>query len=589
MKKLLFMLLAFLPLSIWADPVKIDDLYYELDEASFTATVTSHPNEGGYNGDIVIPSTVIYDGITYCVTSIGEMAFYYNTSMTSINMPSTVKNIESEAFRGCEGLKSLSIPVSVTNIGDYAFEGCNGLTSIVIPVNVTNIGNHIIENCCNLVSVSVESGNTVYDSRNNCNAIIKSSSHTLISGCKNTIIPNSITSIGEYAFAYCVLTSINIPNSVTSIGEYAFAYCEKLTSVDIPNSVTIIGDWAFSDCYGLTSINIGNGVTSIGTGTFNSCFSLITIDIPSNVESIGTQAFFLCGSLTSINIPNSVTSIGDNAFAFCEKLTSVDIPNSVTSIGEYAFAGCEGLAKVICEATTPPSCDINTYNGVNLSQATLYVPATSIETYRTTYPWSEFGKIQPINIDITIGSTGYATYCSEYDLDFNTITDFKAYIVVGYNKNTGNVTVVSVKDAPAGTGLLLKGTSGTYQVPCGESGSIYSNMLVGVIEETIINATDGTYTNFTLQNGSKGVGFYAIMDNHKMAAHRAYLQIPNNMLSSSANQVGLEFEEGMTSINETNMVEDGNAIWFSLDGRQFNSKPTKKGVYVTNGRKVVIK
>jgi len=135
----------------------------------------------------------------------------------------------------------------------------------------------------------------------------------------------------------------------------------------------------------------------------------------------------------------------------------------------------------------------------------------------------------------------------------------------------------------------LKGTSGTYQVPCGESGSIYSNMLVGVTEETIINTTDGVNTNFTLQNGSKGVGFYAVKDNHTMAAHRAYLQIPNSMLSSSANLVGLEFEEGVTSINETNMVEEGDAIWFSLDGRQLNSKPTKKGVYVTNGRKVVIK
>ena len=667
MKKLLFMLLAFLPLSIWADPVKIGDLYYELDEASCTATVTSHPNEGGYSGDIVIPSTVEYGGITYNVTQIGYYAFSHCSGLLSVTIPNSVTCIEMEAFLGCSNLTTIEIPASVTSIGENAFAGCSSL-----------------------ISMSVNSGNIIYDSRDNCNAIIETESNTLISGCQNTIIPTSVTSIGKGAFrGISSLTSIVIPTSVTTIGDEAFTECTGLTSINIPNSVTSIGGEVFNGCSNLSSVNIPNSVTNIGSGAFRYCANLTTIDIPnsvtnleeylfdgcssltsfiipSSVATIGGGVFWNCNGLTSIYIPsnvisigegfygdysltfiivddnnqyydsrdncnaiiektsntlivgckntvipNSVTKIGNGAFHGNTQLTSIDIPNSIEEIGPYAFSGtnlsfieipdnvnnigtlafegCSNLTTFVCKSDTPPSCDDNIFEGTDISQATLYVPATSIETYRATYPWSGFGKIRPINIDVTIGSTGYATYCSEYDLDFNTITDFKAYIVVGYNKKSGNVTVVSVKDAPAGTGLLLKGTSGTYQVPCGESGSIYSNMLVGVTEETIINTTDGVNTNFTLQNGSKGVGFYAVKDNHTMAAHRAYLQIPNSMLSSSANQVGLEFEEGVTSINETNMVEEGDAIWFSLDGRQLNSKPTKKGVYVTNGRKVVIK
>ena len=326
------MLIGWLPSLAYS--FEVDGIHYNRTEGKEVEVISKGHLENGYVGSIIIPSSVNYKGRTYDVTSIGYAAFEYCTSLTSIEIPN-----------------------SVTSIGGTAFEYCSSLTSIV-----------------------VDSGNTKYDSRNDCNAIIETASNTLIAGCQNTIISNSVTSIGDYAFYGCTgITSIEIPNSVTSIGSRAFFDCDSLTGIEIPNSVTSIGEYAFSGCSSLTSIEIGYGVTSIGERTFSHCDSLTSIQIPHSVTSIGDYAFGGCSNLTSIEIPNSVTSIGNSVFEDCLSLTSIVvqsynskydsrngcnaiietasntliagcqntiIPNSVTSIGSRAFYDCDSLTGI---------------------------------------------------------------------------------------------------------------------------------------------------------------------------------------------------------------------------------------------------
>ena len=357
-----------------ADELQIGELYYYLDTSTRTLEVVSF-FKAGYSGDIVIPSSITYDETTYSVTSIGGSAFSL-----------------------CTGLTSITIPNSVASIGEYAFYGCTGLTSVTIPNSVTEIGYSAFYNVPNIIYYGMATGSP-WNARSmngyvDGYLVYEDETKTKLLGCSSAatgeiVIPNSVMSIGEYAFYGCTgLTAITIPDSVTSIGEYAFYGCTGLTSITIPNSVTWIGDCAFSYCTGLTSITIPNSVTSIGFDAFYTvpnivyygtatgspwgarsmngyvdgylvyedetktkllaCSTAATgeIVIPNSVTSIGESAFFLCTGLTSITIPNSVASIGEYAFYGCTGLTAITIPDSVTSIGEYAFYGCTGLTSI---------------------------------------------------------------------------------------------------------------------------------------------------------------------------------------------------------------------------------------------------
>ena len=201
--------------------------------------------------------------------------------------------------------------------------------------------------------------------------------------------------------------------SVTSIGSYAFCYCSGLTSIAIPNSVTRIGSYAFYYCSGLTSIVIPNSVTSIGSDAFSSCEKLSSVTIGNSVTSIGRYAFYKCKGLTSVTIGNSVTSIGESAFFNCRKLTSVEIPNSVTSIGESVFANCAEISNVYCLAEKVPSTKSSAFENSYIEYATLHVPASSVEKYKTTSPWSEFGKIKTLtgeDVEVKTCATPTITY-----------------------------------------------------------------------------------------------------------------------------------------------------------------------------------
>ena len=335
-------------------------LYYNIIDASNHHVELTYPGSFVGNpwdefeqpeGSIILPENVYYDGVQYTVISIGDYAFFGCGGLTgNLTIPNTVISIGDYAFQYCWFTGNLTIGNSVISLGQHAFLNCLGFTSLYIGNSVTTIGQNAFSGCFNLETISVGIGNISYDSRDNCNALINTNTNELILGCKNSFIPDSVTTIGNSAFSGCSGLSgeLIIPNSVTVIGNSAFYGCTSLTGeLIIPNSVTTIGDYAFYNCSGFTGgLTIPNSVTTIGSFAFFNCSGFTgNLIISNSITSINNCTFRGCGGFTgNLTIPISVTSIGDYAFHSCSGFTGdLTIPNSVTSMGNGVFVGCSGF------------------------------------------------------------------------------------------------------------------------------------------------------------------------------------------------------------------------------------------------------
>ena len=352
-------------LSLHAYDFQSGDLYYNItSDTTVEVTYQEYWSESNYQGltTATIPATVTYNGTTYSVTSIGNDAFILCSSLTSITLPNSVTSIGDGAFYYCSALTSITLPNSVTSIGTYAFEYCSSLTTIV-----------------------VESGNTMYDTRENCNAIIETASNTLIVGCQSTTIPNSVTSIGNYAFKGCTsLTSITIPNSVTSIGERAFYYCSSLTKLicegHVENVENIDGS-AISYCYALDTIVISAQAFDVeesmwtpmpknihyiqltGGELTDNAFNVIlrnyktlgTLDLAAATNTtLSDEAFKGCYNLQTLVFPAQLTSIPYMAVADCKALQAITIPATIEEIDNSAFENCRSIRSITFEGAAAP-------------------------------------------------------------------------------------------------------------------------------------------------------------------------------------------------------------------------------------------
>ncbi len=293
--------------------------------------------------ELTLPSTV---------TSIGNNAFLGCNRLSSLTLPDRLKSIGRFAFAYCGNLAGISLPDSLQTIGDNAFSDCSRLLSLFLPASVIDFGNQAFSSCSSIESIVVDAGNTVYDSRDNCNAVIRTDDNTILLTCKNTTIPGSITAIKDYAFyGNSQLTGIDIPSSIVSIGKYAFS-CSNLMGITIPNSVTSIGEHAFEFCSRLATVTLSESLDTIQPYTFSCCDSLRSITIPNSVTTIRRSAFSGCSQLSSVVLSESLTTLEPLVFNYCPKLTTMTIPASLTSISRNAFNG-SGMREVTVDSNNP--------------------------------------------------------------------------------------------------------------------------------------------------------------------------------------------------------------------------------------------
>ena len=535
----------------------VDSLQYEV-----TSTNPPEVEVYGANNSIttaIIPAIVTYQGITYDVTSIGEMAFYFCSSLTSVTIPNSVTTIEYWAFFNCSSLTSVTCLRSNPSLGSDVFYGTPNNKTLTLPcgceseyANWQNATTWASIDCIVTIGSRFTIGDLTYE--------IISETEVKVQACTRSatsvVIPEtvtyqgttySVTSIGESAFFYCSsLTSVTIPNSVTSIGDAAFYDCSSLTSVTIPNSVTSIGDWAFQNCSSLTSVTIPNSVTSIGKCAFFNCSSLTSVTIPNSVTSIGNDAFRGCSSLTSVTIPNSLTSIGNYVFRDCSSLTSITIPNSVTSIGRYAFQSCSSLTSVTCLRSNSPSLDSDVFDGTP-NNKTLTIPCGCESEYtdwQNATTWASIDCIETIGSRFTIGDLTYEI-TSETEVKVQACTQSATSVVIPET-------------------VTYQGT--TYSVTSiGYAAFAYCSSLTSVTIPNSVTSIDywafydcSSLTSVTIPNSVTSIGNYAFQNCSSLTS----VTIPNSV--TSIGDQAFYYCSSLTSVEIPNSVTSiGTHVFFN--------------------------
>ena len=567
-----------------------------LADITIPASVTSI-GINAFNGctslaDITIPASV---------TSIGDCAFIGCESLTSITIPEGVTSIGTGVFEGCKSLTSIEIPASVTSIGDCAFIGCESLTSITIPASVTTIGEAAFTGCSGVESISVATGNTKYYSESNC--IIEKNTYTLIAGCRYSVIPDDVTTIAREAFMYCTgLECIEIPANVTSIGYDAFAGCSGLESISVAAGNTVYD-----------SRNNCNAIIETETKTLlYGCKKTI---IPDNLTTIGDDAFYSCTGLTSIEIPASVTNIGADAFEDCTSLSSVTI--YAPELGEYdgymafdgnasgrkiyVFKNCMDYYKAKAEGMGVNENDIEAITDINLRDN---------DDNRSLVEAANDNALGALNVTLQgrklYKDGAWNTLCLPFDVTIKESVldgdDVKAMVLDDKTSGlNGDELTLNFVDAPAtipaGTPFIIKWKQAAILGNPAFTGVTINK----TAPEVAFNGGwfEGTYrpVNWAVEDqnilflGDANTLYYPKAGAH-LNAFRAYFLLEDDS-NFGAREIVVNFGEETTGVvsmhnSECLMLNKADA-WYTVNGVKLDGKPTAKGMYIKNGKKVVIK
>ena len=360
----------------------IDDLKYLLLKTSHQAKLLSQDAWDDETEILQIPSEVEYEGEQYTVTSIDESVFKSNNTITQIVIPKTIKNSE---FGSMDGITS------------NPFSNCLSLETIEVdeenPVICSIDGILFNKDITTLIGYPAASPRELYTVPDNvkrtANGAFVNSQHL-----KNVVLPDNMETLGAGLFKNSnSLEKAVLPLNIKELPTYLFKDCIKLKSVVIPGDVETIGNFVFEGCSSLESISIPESVVTIGMGAFNGCTSLKSVTLSPNLGVIPRSMFTDCSNLTEIIIPFGITSIGSAAFGGCTAMQSVDLPESITFIDYYAFRHISNLKDFYCRATAVPNTRNNIFYNTDLSQATLHVPAASVDAYKAAEPWKDFNEI----------------------------------------------------------------------------------------------------------------------------------------------------------------------------------------------------
>lgn len=352
------------------------------------------------------------------LTSIGEMAFYNCSALKTVIIPTGVTSIVDNLFHGCTSLESVSLPSGLKSIGWSAFSDCAALCDLTIPSSVSFIDAIAFSNCSSLTSITIPSGITVIrgSSFYKCSSLVSVSIPSSVikiedeafMGCsslRDISIPSSVTAVGSKVFKDCSsLKKITLPEGITTIPEYSFDNCSSLENFIIPKSVSSIGERAFHGCSSMRSVNLPNALTSLPKYAFQGCSSLESIDFPKSISVIDQFCFSNCSSLSRVVLPEGISVIEREVFAGCKSLTYVELPSSIVAINVNSFMDCSSLSTVILKSINPPSLPQFPYNAFwtrDIHDCLFYVPAGSVNTYKTTDRWNQYAdKIRPLYDDV---------------------------------------------------------------------------------------------------------------------------------------------------------------------------------------------